>query len=276
VDDSPAGVDTGRIARLRCALAGPASLANVEDRAIADWLLAHDPHVATQLAGALGLHGRAARWAVENDGAAGVVFAASGLPCGPAPHEDAAEAVPAARFAYADIDPECVLMRQATHPGPRVSAVRASARDPEGLLSAPEVKAIGDRLSLQLQLCAHGWTPPQARELVAAYGRLLLPGSSLVMSLWVPDGTPAGTAFMGVLEGALGCRLYAHTTASVAGWLGDAGLVVTEHGVVFDDAGRVVTERGVIDARAWPGGEWPAMRGRPRGRVVAAAARKHR
>lgn len=257
--DLPRPSEAGRIADVRCALAG-GRLAGARGRELAAWVTGHDPRAGDWILAAMAFHGRAARWAVTEDGAAGVAFASSGLPCGEPPHAAAMRAAPGTRYVYADANEETVLQREAIDGGPRVSAVCKLARDAKGLLGSPEVTAIGTPVMLQLQQSLHHWAPDVARRVLRDYGRLLPAGSTLALSWWEPAGTGTGERFLGICSAAAGWRLHGHPAGTVASWLEEAGLSLAWP--------------GITDARAWPLQVQGEMAPRSPGRILTAVARR--
>lgn len=229
VDD--AGAE--RIARLHLALAGrdAARFADRGEIEAAARIEARWPGTGAQFAAAPAFHGRAARRAVTDDGAAGVIFGAAGFPGAVAPHGEAAAAAPGARFVIADASGEASYLNGQLLAGPGASAVRASVRDPEGLMGLPEVAALGSPLQLHLQLCAHFWAEETCRDLLGRYAGLLPPRSTLALSLWCSDGTAAGREFLAALGAAAGCPAYGHSCGEVAGWLEGAGMKLLAPGV---------------------------------------------
>ena len=229
VDD--AGAE--RIARLHLALAGgsAARFADTAEIEAAARIEARFPGTGAQFAAAYPFHARAARRAVTDDGAAGVVFGAAGFPGAAPRHREAAEAAPGARFVYADPSGQAAYLNGRLLAGPGVSAVRASVRGPARLMGLPEVRALGSPVQVHLQLCAHYWTQEECLGLAAAYAGLLAPRSTLALSLWTPDGTAAGQEFLAVLAAAAGHPAHGHSCADAAGWLEAAGLELLAPGV---------------------------------------------
>jgi hypothetical protein len=262
VDDSAAE----RITRLHLALAGGerARFADSREIRLALWLESRWPGTGAQFAAAFNFHALAARWAVTDGGAAGVVFGAAGFPGAVPMHRAALEAAPGARFVYADTSGPAAYLNGELLAEPGVTAVRATVRDPSRLMSLPEVTALGVPVQMQVQLCAHFWDDAMCRDLTGQYAALLPAGSTLALSLWSPDGTPDGEAFLDMLAAAAAAPAYGHSPAAVAGWLRKAGL---------DLLGA-----GVADVRAYGRG-WAEDAGlavRSPGRVVKAVARKAR
>jgi hypothetical protein len=254
------------IARLHLAIAGGAAarFANRGEIEAAARIEARWPGTGAQFAAAFAFHSRAARRAVDGGGAAGVVFGAAGFP-GAAPlHREAAQAAPGARFLYADPSPSAVYLNGELLAGPGVSAVRASVRDPEGLMGLPEVRALGSPLQLHLQLCLHFWPEETCRDLIGRYAGLLrenAPGSTLALSLWSPDGTRAGREFLAALASEAGYPAYGHSCAAVGRWLRGAGLGLLGPGVAD------------VRAHGRPWAPWAVLGVRSPGRAAGAVAR---
>lgn len=210
-----------RIARLHLALAGGDS-ARFADRPqirAAAAIESRWPGTGEQFAAAYAFGARAARRAVADDGAAGVIFAAAGFPPGFPVHAGALEAAPSARVVYADVSGEAAYLNGTLLAGPRVAAVRASVRYPAELMALPEVRALGGPVQLQIQLCAHFWPAAMCRDIARRYAGLLPAGSTLALSLWCPDGTADGEELTAALSAAAGHPAYAHSPQDVAGWL---------------------------------------------------------
>lgn len=252
------GLDVARIARLHCAIAGGAQ-AGARDRELAAWLAACAPAMPAQFREAAAFHGRRAMRAVTEEGAAGVLFASAGVPCGSPHHLPALGASPSARFAYAASDPEARLTARALLAGDRVRVTGESARDPEALMGSEAAGWLGSPLQVQVPLAAHFWPADAARRVTAGIGERLPPGSSLVLSLWSPLPGAEGERFLGMLSAAAGAQACGHSPQDVAGWLKAAGLEPHPH--------------GVTDVRAWPGRAWAEEAGLSRsspGRVIGA------
>lgn len=216
-----------RIARLHLALAGgdSARFADRSEIRAAAAIESRWPGTGEQFAAAYAFGARAARRAVTDDGAAGVIFGAAGFPPGFAMHAGALEAAPGARVVYASVSGEAAYLNGTLLGGPRVAAVRASVRYPAELMGLPEVRALGGPVQLQIQLCAHFWPAAMCRDVTARFAELLPPGSTLALSLWCPDPTAAGGELMAALSAAAGYPAYAHSPDDVAGWLGGLDLL---------------------------------------------------
>lgn len=225
------------IARLHNAWAG-GRWADAADRELVAELERQAPGTARLVRATRKFHRRAALWAVTDGGAAGVVFVPAGLEADPEPHEDALRASPSARFVYADPDEAVTLINETfiVSTDPRIAVCTASSRDPAGLLGdpenevpgVPEVRAImgvaRDRpISVQMQMAVQFWPADIAASHIAAYGRLLPRRSSLVLSAGIAGAAPGEW----LEKAGAGGRLYGHSPEDVAGWLEDAGLVMT-------------------------------------------------
>lgn len=266
----------GTLARVRDALAREAyepggrdkSLAHAPERAAAARLEELYPGLGRMFLAAHEFHRRAAAWAVTGGSpafpvppAAGVLFCGAGLPVPGEPlHARAASAAPAARFAYIDADDQVADVNEGALAGERVAVGTAWPGDPRAVLGTPACAALLDAgpASVHLVMMASRWPAGLAAAAVAGYARLLPPGSTVALSLVVPDPGEAGRRMAqdGALAGSPG---YAHSQQDVAAW--------------FTGAGMRLHPSGVQPARAF-GRDWAAAyRLVPRlpGRVMAAA-----
>jgi hypothetical protein len=230
-----------------CALAGGIHVTPA-DKADAAAIEAAYPGTGDQVRALRTLHARAVTWAVCGQGVRGVVIAAAGFPCDPDPHEQALTMLPGTRVVLADPDDEAALINEAVlGRDPRVTAVRARTLDVSGLLRCPAVQALPRPLLLLLPFVPSLWPPDTAAAALAEYARLLPSGSLLALSLWVPDGGPAGEEFTALWRQHAG-PLCGHTPADVAGWLEGAGLKGIGLGV---DVPRVEDVRVVTENMRW-------------------------
>lgn len=222
-----------RIGRLRLALAGGGNVrfANEADIAAARRIEETWPGTGAQYAAALRFHSRAAEWAVTAGGCAGVVFGAAGYPPAEPPHRAAAQAAPQARFCYLSGSGESSFIAAGLLSAPGVAAARAFVDEAGEVAGLPTVRALGAPVMVQAQLCAHYWDDAKGRAVTARYASLLPPGSVLAMTLWLPDGTARGEAFLAGLSAAAGARAYGHSAASVRSWAENAGLEQAGPGV---------------------------------------------
>ena len=184
-----------------------------------------------------------------------VVFGAPGFPFKESPHAAAAKAGPQARFVYAG--PDLVVAGQRRLEGfGQARAVTAHVRRPHDLLEAAALLSADGRwlgdgpCQIQWGMVAMLMDDDEAGRVAACYGKLLPPGSEIVIA--VPDG-PGGA----VLAEACGGR--PHTSAAVRRWLAGAGLVI--------DPGRPIA-----DVRAWGRPDMGSRLTGDRGRIVVAVA----
>ena len=266
----PSRINTRRVARVLCALAGGIH-ATVQDRADAAAIEAAFPGTRDTVRAVRSLHAYAATWAVAEQGVRGIVVAASGFPCDPDPHVQAMSpplrAGPDVRAVLADPDDEATLINQAVlGRDPRVTAVRARALDAEGVLRNPASLALPGPLLVLLPFVASLWTGDQAAQALARYRELMPSGSLLCMTLWEPDGGPDGERSLDQWRQRVG-PVYGHRAEEVQGWLADAG---------FGGVGRPDRPPPVLDIRVLTGeATWMDRRyrlDRP-GRMVKAVAR---
>jgi hypothetical protein len=173
-------------------------------------------------------HRHAATWALAATPARSVIFVSAGFgaPDGAPLHHPAAADHPAARFAYADEGPKTVAMTRALiaakDPG-RVVAFVGHAADSAGVLEAPEAKWAlrGAPVSVQMILALH-WLPGDtAARVLNDYGTLLPAGSTVCLTMGIPDPSPAGQALAAASSG-FGGQFYAHTEADLGRWIGQA------------------------------------------------------
>jgi hypothetical protein len=219
---------TLRQARLWAALAG-SELTDPESRDLAARAEQQHPGTADMVRAARRFHSGAARQAVAR-GARLVIFGAAGLPVIPDLHEEAARENPQARFVYASGDETMTLLRRA-RPAPRCTAVCARVNDPEALLrAAGEDPEHLPPLHVQVVLAALYWPEDRARKVAGRWADLLPAGSSMALS--AGTGGDPGDLMLGV------AGVCPHPAASVRSW--------------FEDAGMRVTEPGVVPVRTWP------------------------
>lgn len=222
----PPRIDTRRIARVLCALAGGIH-ATGQDKADAAAIEAAFPGTRDTVRAARSLHAYAATWAVAEMGVKGIVVAAAGFPCPPDPHAQAVSppvcAAPDVRVVLADPDDEATLINAAVlGRDPRVTAVRARALDPEGLLGSPEARALPGPLLVLLPFVASLWDSTAAARALARYRELMPSGSLLCMTLWEPARGPEGERSLAQWRQRVS-PVYGHRAEDVAGWLADAG-----------------------------------------------------
>ncbi len=258
----PPAVLTSRVARVVNRLAGGIHH-TAPDREAAAAIEGRFPGTGEMLLAARSFHARAAERAVARHGARGVIVAAAGYPRGPDAHRAALAVAPAAgtRFCFTDPDDEVTdINREVLGADPRVTAARAHAAGPAGLLALPEVQALPGPLLVLLPLVAGWWPGGMAASVLGELGALLPAGTLVALSLWVPDGGEAGEEFLALWQRHVGPAC-GHTAQDVTRWL--------------EGAGMEVIPPGPRDARIHPGRDWAEehfSRTSP-GRVIKAAAR---
>lgn len=151
---------------------------------------------------------RAVEYVAGECGISQFIDVGSGLPTARNTHEIAQEADPDARVVYVDNDPIVLshgraLLTKVGH----ATVVTADARDPAGILDAPQTRAMID-FSKPVAVMFVGmlyFVPseghprhvpgdPGPAEIVAAFRDRVAPGSYLVLSHATADETPPGTA----------------------------------------------------------------------------------
>jgi hypothetical protein len=242
-----------------CALGGGV-VTTTADREDAAAIEARWPGTAAQFGEARGFHARAAAWALSEGGARGLIVAPAGYPCDPDPHAAALAASPAARVLLADIDEEVAWVNQKyLGAEPRVTVVQTGAASPAKLLSRRETRKLPRPLCLLIPFAVMMLPAGVAKAALGAYGELLAAGSIVALSLWTPDGGPAGAEFLQDW-GRRVAPAYAHSADDVAGWLKAAGMEAI---------------REPRDLRARAGREWAEedLSRQSPGRMTAAVAR---
>jgi SAM-dependent methyltransferase len=154
------------------------------DRGEADALLEIYPPLAEMVKENRMFIAEAVTWAA-GQGIGQFVDLGAGLPVFPAVHETARAVLPAARVAYVDLDPMVLAHARALLAGPGVAAVAADLRDPAAVLADPDLRAViapAEPACVILAAVLHFMDAVAAREITAAYVRLLAPGSCLVIS----------------------------------------------------------------------------------------------
>jgi hypothetical protein len=230
--------DPGVVGRLRDALAG-GHLAYLRDLDAAEHLERQLPGLGGLVRSAWAFHRRAAAWAVTNTPAVGTVFTAAGFPVPDGPlHAAAAEIQPAARFAYADLDPSATAMNRgllASKDPERVAAFCAPWYDPAAVLSAPEAPwtASGAPLSVHVILALHRAPGDAAMQMLHQYAELLPQDSSVCLTLVIPAPGEAGEALIEAAEEVTRSCVYRHSLNDVEQWIASAGLLLHPDGVAY-------------------------------------------
>ena len=128
---------------------------------------------------------RAVTWAAQQ-GIGQFIDLGAGLPASPAVHATARAVLPSARVIYVDNDPVVLAHARALlATGDGVAAVAADLRDPEAVLTDPEMRAVIDLaepVCVILGAVLHFLDTDAARAVTAGYARLIAPRSCLVIS----------------------------------------------------------------------------------------------
>ena len=187
--------------------------------------------------------GRAVRW-LSARGVRQFLDIGSGIPTLGNVHEVAQEANPDARVVYVDIDPIAVQQSRSLLDGnPYARVIEADLRDPESILTHPEVLDLIDfeRPVAVLTVAVLHFVPDSAgpAAIVGRLGQAMAPGSYLVVSHLGPDESPEGRAAQEV-----GRRLYERTPTPLV--IRDAARVAEIVGDGFE-----IVEPGVVAATSW-------------------------
>ena len=201
---------------------------------------------------------RAVTWAAQQ-GIGQFIDLGAGLPASPAVHATARAVLPSARVIYVDNDPVVLAHARALlATGDGVAAVAADLRDPEAVLTDPEMRAVIDLaepVCVILGAVLHFLDADAARAVTAGYARLIAPRSCLVISAASYD------------DEAFGKRLSAEYTAGQ--------FFNHPHAdIVSFFAGLELVGPGVTEAQTWRA--WmpePVLR-RREGHVLAGVGRK--
>lgn len=247
------------VARVFCALAGGVVHSDA-DREAAAAVEARWPGTAAQIQSARAFHARVAAWAAGSQGARGLIVTPAGYPCDPDPHDAFLKAAPDAKVLLADTDEEVSWVNQEVlGADPRVTVARVPASSPAAMMSSAEARELPRPLCLIIPFAAMMLPPETCAAALAVYGRVLPAGSVVALSLWTPDGGPAGEEFLREW-GPLVAPAWGHTAEDVAGWIRGAGM-------------RAV--RKPRDLRAREGREWAEedLARRSPGRMTGAVAR---
>ncbi len=245
------------------------------ERAIAAAIEAQFPGSGERLREAAAFHSLLAAEAVTVLGARSLIVAGPGYPPSgwdeaELPHLAAVRAVPPVRCLYVTADRALSMLWQGTLAGDAsATAAWASAGDPGQVAETAQAAGLEGPWSVQVQLCAHWWTDDQAAKVVAGYADVMPAGSTLVLTVPVPGGVPAGGR-MGALVGeAAGTVPVAHSPQAIAGWVAGAGLELR-----WPARSRPWEARAAADVRTWPGQEWASddLAAGITGRVVAVLA----
>jgi S-adenosyl methyltransferase len=191
------------------------------DREVADQLVAIAPVTLEVVRDNRAFLRRAVGYLTREAGIRQFIDLGSGLPTHGNVHEIAQSIAPDARVVYVDNDPMVVTHSRALLAGDNTIAIQADLRDPDAILSDPEVRKLIDfdrPIALLLLAILHFIPDDQdPAGIVARFRDALPPGSYLAISHATkdiptrPDMTPAQMADMGTKVE----RLYQVTTASI-------------------------------------------------------------
>jgi S-adenosyl methyltransferase len=209
---------------------------------------------------------RVTRYLAAEEGISQFLDLGTGIPTSPNLHEVAQQANPAARVVYVDNDPIVIAhmyARLTSSPRDQVGYLHADMRDPEAILTAPELTAVLDlsRPVALLILSALDEIPDagEARELPLRYMAALAPGSFLVLSVATFDGYSRAARDQqesNLSEHGLSLLLYTRAEAAA----------------LFD--GLKLVEPGVVLAHQWrPDADTPEVK-LPKGGLYCGVARK--
>lgn len=165
------------------------------DREFGDLIKAAVPDLLDGVWANRGFHQRAAMWLAEQAGLRQFIDIGSGLPTRSNTHEAVHAIAPGARVVYVDHDPMVAAYAgQLLADDGTTAVVTADLREPESILSAPELRAlidfsqpVGLLMTAVLHFVADGSDP---WALVARYVAATAPGSYLALSHFTADKMP--------------------------------------------------------------------------------------
>jgi S-adenosyl methyltransferase len=164
------------------------------DREVADRAMAAVPELRDIVLANRGFHGRAARW-MAGQGVAQFIDIGSGLPTVRNTHETVRRVVPRARVAYVDVDPMVAAYADELLTDPdRTRVIVADARDPDSVVSHPEMRDLIDFdqpfgfLITGVLHFVSGESDPW--RIMSRYMSALAPGSYLALSHATDDKAP--------------------------------------------------------------------------------------
>jgi hypothetical protein len=142
-----------------------------------------------------GFHQRAARWMASEQGIRQFIDLGSGLPTQGNTHLSVRQVIPDARVVYVDVDPMVAAMSgELLADDGRTSVIIADMRDPDEVLSHPDLRAlidftqpVGLLMTAVLHFIGDGSDP---WALVTRYADALAPGSYVALSHATADKLP--------------------------------------------------------------------------------------
>jgi O-methyltransferase involved in polyketide biosynthesis len=233
------------------------------DRQAAESVLEKFPEVAALTRANREFLARAVRH-VARQGICQFIDAGVGLPACPNVHEVARQVTRDARVVYTDNDPMVLgHARALLAVDSGISVVASDIRDPDALLAAPGVRGFVDPaqpVCVLLTSVLHFLPAAEADAAVAAFKRLMAPGSYLVISAGTSTGTDPGL---------IRCLQAAYAdTAPVT------GRTAAEIGAWF--TGLILARPGLTDVWAWrpKDPQRPVRPTQARARLLAGVGRK--
>jgi hypothetical protein len=196
-----------------------------------------------------GFLGRAVRYLLDQ-GVDQFLDVGAGIPTANSVHEIAQRVVPAARVAYVDIDPVAVAHSQAILQNvENTVAIRADARQPEEIISHPEVRRVLDfsRPVGVLAIAMLHFVPEddEALRIVRVLRDGVVPGSYVAMTHATADAVERARADQGEqLYQRTSAQLHFRTHDQVLGLL--EGLELVDPGVVFIPRWRPETDHDLL------------------------------
>jgi len=211
------------------------------DRELAQQLLEIYPQTADLMRENRAFISRAVRY-VAGHGVSQFLDVGAGMPTSPNTHEIARAVRPAARVVYLDIDPVVISHASAllaTNDG--VAAMHGDARAPEAIAANPELLKVidlGEPACVILAMVLHFVDATTARDIVAAFSRLLAPGSYVIVSV----GRGKDEVGEQMRQTYSAASLYNHSEEQITSFFGGLALVPP----------------GLAEARSWRA-EWPQV-----------------
>jgi S-adenosyl methyltransferase len=228
----PAGVDTTRPspARMYDYMLGGTHNFQV-DRDATEEFRAQLPDLEDAAWANRGFHGRAASWMAASEGISQFIDIGSGLPTQNNTHQVLHVVNPAATVVYVDNDPMVlVLARELLTQDGTTAVIQADLREPEAVLSNPELTAlidfarpVGLLMTAVLQFVDDSSDPA---GLVARYLAAVPPGSCLALSHITGDKVPPRSIATGVqIYTRATERAYPRTKAEIERFFGGLEIV---------------------------------------------------
>lgn len=185
----------------------------------------------------------------------------AGLPTTPSVHQIARHADASARVAYVDNDPVVLAHARALLvDGPGVVVVHADMRQPDAILTAPDLADLidlGQPVCLLLASVLHFATAAEADAIVPAFVAAMAPGSYLILSAGTSTGTDPALIDRLQVAYAGTAVVTGRTEAEIAGYF----------------TGLHLVPPGLTDVGAWRPDHWGGQP-TPGARILGAVGRK--